>query len=227
MMPRLTTAALLIAVMMGSSIASEPFEIRSAKSAWLHEGELLVSAGYPLNHEGLQPQLEALWNSSDGESIVDSYRQRWKEIPIKQIEGVFGAIDKRYLTIWNGETREHQVKKAYIFQWGCDESLVPVLSLGPHQFKTEPWEWGAKAFGINPLPAEVELRPVDVSLIPKDFYGVLRDPGGWELWVGGAKRFSYIDRREDHNPAPENLLINHRSGETRKIVEKSPFDVRC
>lgn len=44
---------------------------------------------------------------------------------------------------------------------------------------------------VNP-----ELHELDQALIPEDFYGNLQDPGGWELWIDGVKRFSCVARRD-------------------------------
>ncbi|TDI92688.1 MAG: hypothetical protein E2O76_18425 [Caldithrix sp.] len=209
------------------SNAAESFEITSAKAVSFKDGKLYVSAGYPRNHEGFQSQLKRIWNNSNAPIQNDSYDQKWKEVSIDQIEAVYGQIDKLYFTIFGDEIQKHEALKARIFEWGCEGSLIPILDLGYHRFNDTPREWGVGAIGVSTLEVNPELHRLEEALIPKDFYGNGQYPGGWELWINGVKRFSYVARRQAHNPEPENLVIDHLSGEVRKIVERSPFDVRC
>jgi hypothetical protein len=219
--------AILLFLSIPLSNSTESFEITSAKMAMLEDEIIFVSAGYPSNHEGFQPRLKHIWDSSNAPIQTDSYSQQWKEVSIDKIEAVFGRIDKLYLTIFDDEVRKHKALKAYIFEWGCEGSLIPVLDIGPHRFQNTPGEWGVVEVGVSSLEVNPELHSLDQALIPKNFYGNLQYPGGWELWLDGVKRFSYVARRKEHEPEQRNLIVDHLSRETRKIVEMSPFDARC
>lgn len=221
-------ALVLVAPFVPAAATDSSFDITSAKTAFVYEGVIYVSAGYPKNHEGFQELLTPLWEKA-GENIrVDSFGQPWREVPIPELERVFGTVDKRYLAVFDVEIYPHEARKAFLWRWGCDDStLVPVLDLGPHKFTKSPWEWGVDAFGVTSFPDKSAIHPLDKSLIPEEFHNPLSSPGGWELWVNGAKRFSYMDRNQDHDVTPENQLLDHESGALRTIVEKSPFDVRC
>lgn len=225
---RSAIVALALVATSAATATDSSFDITSAKTAFIDEGVLYVSAGYPENHEGFQDLLKPLWEKAGLDIRTDSYRQPWREVSIAELERVFGAVDKRYLVVFGEEVYPHEAKKAFLWRWGCDDSsLVPVLDLGPHKFTTRPWEWGVDAFGVTSFPAKLEVRPLDKALIPQEFYNPLSAPGGWELWVNGARRFSYMDRNQDHDVAPQNQLLDHASGTLRIIVEKSPLDVRC
>lgn len=206
--------------------ADRSFDITSAKSAFVDEKVLYVSAGYPKNHEGLQSQLNSLWEKAGSNVRTDKYKQPWRVVSIADLENIYSnSIDRLYISIYNDEVFSHKATKAFIWRWGCDGSLIPVLELGLHKFSKEPW--GVDAFGVTSLPEKLKIMPVDKALIPKEFYGPLRYPDGWELWVNGIKSFSYIDRNEDHNGAPQNLLFDHKPGSKRIIMEKSATDMRC
>jgi hypothetical protein len=207
---------------------STSFNITSAKTGFIDEGSLYVSAGYPENHDRFQEPLKALWDQAGIDIRTDDYGQPWREVSIADIKKVFGSVDTLYLAVFDEEVYPHEAKRAFIWRWGCDEfSLVPVLDLGSHKFKKEPWEWAVDVLGVTSLPDKLKARHIDSSFIPPEFYNPLSSPGGWDLWVNGERRFSYIERNEDHNVTPENLLLDHDAGEQRIIVEKSPLDVRC
>ncbi len=222
------TILVLSLVVSSAAIAtSSVFDITSAKTVFTDDGVLYVSAGYPKNHEGFQALLKPLWEKAGVDIRTDSYGQPWREVSIPELERVFGPIDMRYLAVFGEEIYTHEARKAFLWRWGCDGSLIPVLDIGPHKFMKTPWEWGVDAFGVTSFPEKLKLLPLDKTLIPPEFYNPLSRPGGWELWVNGAKRFSYIDKNLDHEIAPKNRLLDHKSGKLRIIVEKSPLDVRC
>lgn len=206
---------------------SRSLNITSARTVYNRKGELFVSAGYPLNSDGFQDQLQEVWESAAKPETQD-YPSNWKRVNVGKLERVYGNIDKQFAVVYKEQVFLHIVEKAFIWKSACDgTTLIPVLGLGDHKFSNAPWEWGADAFGITVLPTDVKVQELAKELIPKGFYGTLRYPYGLELWVNGVKRFTYIDKNEDHNVAPKNLLIDHLTGISQTIVEKSPSDTRC
>ena len=222
---RFLIKALLYLVIPLSS-ASDDIVIIYATTVDLEGDNLYVPAGYPVNSTGLQPQLRSLWEGSDAPIQVDSYEQKWKEIPLHEMSTLFGGIEELYLVIFENRAYKHQVTAAHIFEWGCDNSLIPVLDLGGLQFHPSRIRWRGTAIAVSSQNANLELLAVDPDLIPEEFYAYGQQPEGWEIWVDGVKRYSYI-ARDLYTVGPLNLLVDHLSGEVTESVRGSKFDIDC
>lgn len=220
-------ALLVLLLVTTSGLASSgDLELTSFKRAMVSDGNLFVSAGTPDNHTGFQDQLRVLWDESGEDVRTDSYKQPWREVPVDQLQKIFGEFDRRYLLISRGEAHELEVQGAFIWEWACAGDLIPVLDLGPYGRDGTHW-FGVTVIGVNEFPENVKIETAPESVIPEDFYGPLRNPGGIEIWVDGVKRYSYIYSNEDHNATPSHILIDHTSGESTRVIERSPMDLRC
>ncbi|HDS01488.1 MAG TPA: hypothetical protein ENO07_05655 [candidate division Zixibacteria bacterium] len=173
--------------------------VATFKSAMQHTvtGDLYVSTGYPVNHDGYEAALDRLWEKAGDKLPRDSYRQEWKQIEPGELRSVFGHFDTQYYLLFpivkrvdsgNGYGRiefagyaieRREVTGAALFRWGCGGEVIPVLNLGPWPSDTYR-EWGPLAISIHGKFGEARLVELDKSLVPEAY---ARQVANTEQWV--------------------------------------------
>ena len=199
--------------------------VKAAWMGWLKDGELYIAAAQPKNHLGFEEQLGRLWSSSPDRK-ADSPK-RSVRVSIKDLEEIFGEIDRNYIAIYQNEVYAYEPVSAHILVWGCDGSLVPVISLGPSTFTNDPYDWGIRVLSLSEAPVEVSVKPAPKEVIPPEFYGPLDYPQAYEISINSKQSYIYIDRDPDHEVDPNNILINLEQNSEKRILQKSIFDIRC
>lgn len=183
-------AAVLALLLSNTSIAQERSTSGEvSRQATVVDGKIYIAAGLGNDAEHRVKALRELWNSGAArDAFTDSYGQPWKALEVTQLETLFGEIPQEYSLIyidnfgqWGSycgdtgicdrplprllQTRMH-VQRAMLFQWGCDDSIVPVLELDPWPWEKLGYDWPAViALNIEGAP-EFDLIDVEEIRVP-------------------------------------------------------------
>ena len=180
-----------------TSIAFADGPVKSFKSAMEHTetGDLYVAVGYPKNHEGYEARLNRLWDEASQALPEDSFHQKWKRVTPGDLISVFGHFDRQYYLVYprikrvkdnnfirsefdGYELEQREVVGAALFRWGCDDSVIPVLNLGPWPPNTRR-EWGPMAISVHGKFSDARLIELDKELVPRAYSDKVANTEKW------------------------------------------------
>ena len=209
--------------------------IKSLRSIFHENGEMYVSSARDDNHSKNKNKLELLWDSKNTISFRDNYQQDWKEISINEINFNKGADAKNYILFHKKSMSTVSVKGASLFQWGCDESIIPVLNLGKWPLKNKPREWEGIAIEIKKeygLPQIIPATNDFLEVLPPNEKELIRDEYFPPIELKWLKipnlKIILVEYEHSNGTYPKELIIINKITNIVTILKrKSPFDGRC
>lgn len=202
----------------------------------LENGEMYINADRLNSNEKNAEELRSLWDSIDNVAFVDEYGQPWKETILEEMAFLIGSDAKEFLVHYAGYYKT-TATKTYLFKWGCDGSVTPVIHIGTWHMSPYGETWKASAIEINHkygFPRKVPKENQRFDAIPeiaelkKKYKNIGFSEIQWDSLPHLKVFYIYYGHTDELDQGESGLLVYDKQTKQTKIhITKNMFDEQC